>query len=75
MRKIRRVAIVVVLSVTALAALLVLSMRTTEAARPPGPRCECADIDAPVICDGGRVYSNPCVANCFHATGCVPYGG
>ena len=51
-----------------------LSTRPTEA-RPPGPRCECADIDAPVICKGGRIYDNACVAARFQATGCVPYGG
>jgi hypothetical protein len=37
--------------------------------------CECADLDNPVICKGGRIYSNPCVAACFGATHCRPYGG
>ena len=37
--------------------------------------CECADLDAPVKCKGGKIYPNPCVASCFGATNCVPYGG
>ena len=37
--------------------------------------CECANIDAPVTCDGGKTYPNQCVADCVHATGCVPSGG
>lgn len=38
------------------------------------PRCLCPDIYAPVICDNGKIYPNQCVADCKHATGCVPYG-
>jgi hypothetical protein len=75
MSKISRIAICVALFIAAIGGALVLSARPTQAARPPGPRCECADIDAPVICKGGKVYPNPCVASCFQATGCVPYGG
>jgi len=37
--------------------------------------CECANLDAPVKCKGGKIYPNPCVAHCFGATNCVPYGG
>ena len=46
-------------------------------ARPVSARfiCECADLDAPVKCKGGKIYSNMCVASCFGATQCVPYGG
>lgn len=56
-------------------ALVAASAATAWAARRPGPGfCECANIDAPVICDGGKIYINPCVAACFHATHCVPYG-
>ena len=74
MSKIKRIAVVGLVLFAAVAAMVSLSTRT-EAARPPGPRCECADLDAPVICTGGHIYSNPCVAACFHATGCVPYHG
>jgi hypothetical protein len=35
--------------------------------------CECADLDAPVICKGGKIYPNPCVAACVNATNCRPY--
>ena len=75
MRRIGRITFVGIFAATLLTALVALSTGRTEAARPPGPRCECADIDAPVICKGGKIYSNPCVAACFNATGCVPYGG
>jgi len=75
MSKIVRFAVSIAVGLAAMAAVVALSTRPTEAARPPGPRCECADIDAPVICKGGKVYYNACVAACFQATGCVPYGG
>jgi len=74
MTKTHRIVVGVAVCLAALFAVVALSTRAT-AARPPGPRCECADIDAPVICKGGRVYYNACVAACLGATGCVPYGG
>lgn len=36
--------------------------------------CVCADIYCPVTCSGGCKYSNPCVASCAGATGCVQDG-
>jgi hypothetical protein len=39
-----------------------------------GPSGKCPAIYAPVICDGGKVYPNQCVANQHHAKNCVPYG-
>jgi hypothetical protein len=36
--------------------------------------CECAPLDAPVICKGGKIFTNMCVANCAGATQCKPYG-
>ncbi len=36
--------------------------------------CICPHVYAPVVCDGGRVYSNSCFASCAGATGCVPGG-
>ena len=38
-----------------------------------GP-CRCPLIYAPVICDHGKTYPNPCVADCHHAQNCVPTG-
>lgn len=73
MRKIRRILVGIVVGIAAVAALVTLSTRPTEA-RPPVGHCECANLDAPVICNGGKIYANPCVAACFKATGCVPYG-
>jgi len=32
--------------------------------------CECANDDSPVICKGGVIYPNMCVAHCFNAKGC-----
>lgn len=77
MRQTRRIGVALFLGLTVLTALAVVSARPTQA-RPPGGgpgSCECADLDAPVICTGGKIYPNPCVAACFKATGCVPYGG
>ena len=34
--------------------------------------CVCPMVYSPVVCDNGKTYSNLCVANCAHATGCVP---
>ena len=34
----------------------------------------CPAIYAPVICDGGKIYPNQCVADRHHAKNCVPYG-
>jgi hypothetical protein len=36
--------------------------------------CRCPLIYAPVICDHGKTYPNPCEADCHHATNCVPTG-
>jgi hypothetical protein len=36
------------------------------------PRCLCPQVYAPVTCDNGKTYPNLCVANCKHATNCVP---
>jgi hypothetical protein len=74
MPKTQRIVAGIAVCLAALFAVVALSTRPISA-RPPGPRCECADLDAPVMCKGGKIYSNPCVAACFQATGCVPYGG
>ena len=38
---------------------------------PSGRFCLCAQIYCPVTCNGGCRYSNPCIADCAGATGCV----
>lgn len=38
---------------------------------PSGRFCVCAAIYCPVVCNGGCRYSNPCIADCAGATGCV----
>lgn len=73
MRKL--VKVVLLIAVCGGAVALLNGVSSTDAqARPPVGKCECANLDAPVICNGGKVYANQCVANCFNATGCVPYG-
>ena len=37
--------------------------------------CKCPTIWDPVICNDGKVYSNACMARCYGARGCTPYGG
>ena len=41
---------------------------------PRGQFCLCAQIYCPVTCANGCRYSNPCVASCVGATGCVQDG-
>ena len=36
--------------------------------------CRCPLVYAPVVCDHGKTYPNPCVANCHNAKNCVPTG-
>ncbi len=39
----------------------------------PIPEClACTDLFAPVVCDGGLRFTNPCFARCAGATNCVP---
>ena len=48
-----------------------------HAGRQPEPEASsvrCPMIYAPVICDGGKIYSNLCIAEAHHAKNCVPYG-
>lgn len=71
MRTSGRIGIAVMLSVVAIVGASSLLAPTAQAR----PICECADLDNPVKCKGGKIYPNPCVANCFGATHCVPYGG
>ena len=37
--------------------------------------CRCPLIYAPVVCDHGRTFPNPCEADCHNAKNCVPTGG
>jgi hypothetical protein len=63
--------------VSVLASVVVLAVSVSAlAAWPlcPVPDFECLMIWDPVICDGGQIYSNQCVADQHCATGCVPYG-
>jgi hypothetical protein len=60
----------------ALAIIAAIVMGTTamiSEAQAKGP-CICPKIYAPVICNGGKVFPNQCVADCRHAKGCVPLG-
>ena len=41
---------------------------------PKGTFCLCAANYCPVTCADGCKYSNPCIANCVGATGCVQDG-
>jgi hypothetical protein len=42
--------------------------------KPEACSCRCPLIYAPVTCDHGRTYPNPCVADCHNAKNCVPTG-
>ncbi len=47
---------------------------STEAQARKGSPCICPKIYAPVVCKGGKVFSNQCVADCRNAKDCVPLG-
>ncbi len=64
-------AVLVVIAIAALMALV--PGKSVQAAKPGGRQCPM--VYAPVICDGGRVYSNQCFADRAHARNCVPLGG
>jgi len=57
--------------IAVLSAALVAVLSFSKA--PAGPPV-CPQIYAPVICDGGKIYPNQCVADRHHAKNCVPYG-
>jgi hypothetical protein len=40
----------------------------------PTTDARCPAVYAPVICDGGKIYPNPCYAEQHHAKNCVPLG-
>jgi hypothetical protein len=50
-----------------------LMAATTEVQARKGG-CFCPMIYAPVICKGGKIFSNQCLADCRHAKDCVPLG-
>ena len=37
-------------------------------------RCICPKLYGPVMCDNGKTYMNPCLAECHNAKNCVPTG-
>ena len=74
MRRLNRIGLALFLGLMVVALIVAFSARPTEA-RPPNGSCECAAIDLPVICDGGKIFPNPCVADCRGGTNCVPTGG
>lgn len=67
MKRAKRTIITIVL--LALAAVGIASIPVALAGPPV-----CPQIYAPVICDGGKIYPNQCVADRHHAKNCVPYG-
>jgi len=66
----RRIArLVVVLGLVATAAVGSLALIAPVEAKGP---CICPQIYAPVVCDNGKTYPNPCVAECRNGRNCVP---
>jgi len=49
-----------------------LALSSEVQAAPGG--CLCPKIYAPVVCDHGKWYANPCLAACRNAKNCVPTG-
>ena len=57
-----------------LVAVVVLAVAALVAPPAEAGRCVCPKIYAPVICDNGHTYVNPCMAECRNAKNCVPTG-
>jgi hypothetical protein len=70
----KRVLVVAALFVAVTAAALVALPSLSASSRAEAAGCICPKIYAPVICDNGRTYPNPCIADCRHAKNCVPTG-
>ena len=70
MRKLGRSMVVGVASVALTLGILALGTQVEAAGG-----CICPKIYAPVTCSNGRTYTNACVAQCNHATGCVSIPG
>jgi hypothetical protein len=64
---------VILLAVMA-AAVASVAVQAAATARAEAAACRCPLIYAPVVCDNGKTYPNQCVADCHHASGCVPSG-
>ncbi len=62
-------ATIVIVAIVGLFTLLAGKVEQAEAGPP-----RCPKIYAPVICDGGKIFPNQCVADRRHATNCVPLG-
>ncbi|HEY9422494.1 MAG TPA: hypothetical protein VIW92_13845 [Thermoanaerobaculia bacterium] len=72
MKKIWKLALPLVLAITALA--VPMPSQAGHIAVGCGQGYECMDVWDPVICPNGRVYSNSCYAAKACQTNCVPYG-
>lgn len=57
------------------AALFGAVVLVAETSTPALAGCRCPLVYAPVVCDHGKTYPNPCEADCHHAKNCVPTGG
>jgi len=69
----KRSRVLTAMFIVAIVGLAAVATLITTATPGYGFVCECANDDNPVICKGGNIYPNPCVAHCFHASGCKPY--
>ena len=57
--------------ITALAVGALTLLSPPASAKKKGP-CICALIFDPVVCKGGRMFSNQCLADCKRAKDCEP---
>ncbi len=68
---IRRISRIAFAAAIAAAVVCGVSSLFTEA---QAGRCICPQLYAPVRCDNGKTYVNPCYASCARAKNCVPTG-
>jgi len=61
-------------AISAIAAVGVVALLTATATPAEAGPCICPKIYAPVRCENGKTYANPCLADCRRAKNCVPTG-
>lgn len=72
MKELRKLMFLIVLAAVVAVGLALGS--GTAALGAPVPPGFCPKVLAPVACDDGRTFDNPCLADCAGATNCVFIG-
>lgn len=72
MRSLRHWTYVVAVGAAVLAIGIGFAAISTDAVSAPPEPCRCIPVFDPVVCKGGREFSNQCLADCANAKECKP---